>query len=91
MNANREQPSPNTHHLISGAKIIFYFKITKYFIFFKQFGNGHKAQSFYAKKCKNVCGYERDLLFYVKNTLNAIIFYEKYLVCSQTISTFAPS
>ena len=32
-----------------------------------------------------------NLLFFVKNTLVGIIFFEKNLVCSQTIRNFAPS
>ena len=43
----------------------------------------------FAKKCKNAHEFPLNLLFFVKNTLVAIIFFEKYLVCSQTISNFA--
>ena len=43
----------------------------------------------FAKKCKNAHKISLNLLFFVKNTLVAIIFFEKYLVCSQTISNFA--
>jgi hypothetical protein len=35
-----------------------------------------------AKKCKIVRIFLSDLLFFVKNTSKAIIFFEKYLVCS---------
>jgi len=45
----------------------------------------------FAKKCKNAHRFLLNLLFFVKNTLIAIIFFEKNLVCSQTISNFAPS
>ena len=35
-----------------------------------------------AKKCKIARIFLSDLLFFVKNASNAIIFFEKYLVCS---------